>query len=80
VTIHNDATNAEIHLTADESGYFKAPLPGAGHLHGDGAAGFSEYPRRRQVIVQVGQLTTLSRSCDWDSATQVVEVTARRRY
>ena len=26
VMIHNDATNAEIVLTADESGYFKAPL------------------------------------------------------
>ena len=26
VTIHNDATNAEIHLAADESGFFKAPL------------------------------------------------------
>ena len=31
VTIHNDGTNAEQHLTADGSGYFKAPLldPGA---------------------------------------------------
>jgi hypothetical protein len=26
VTIHNDGTNAEIHLTSDDSGYFKAPL------------------------------------------------------
>src|SRR5271168_3999958 len=26
VTIHNNGTNAEIHLVADESGFFKAPL------------------------------------------------------
>ena len=26
ITIHNDGTNAELHLTSDDSGYFKAPL------------------------------------------------------
>jgi hypothetical protein len=26
VTVHNTGTNANIHLTADQSGYFKAPL------------------------------------------------------
>src|SRR5271156_2234833 len=54
VTIHNDGTNAEIHVTADSSGYFKAPLlePGT-YTVTIAAAGFKDY-RANAVIVQVG--------------------------
>src|SRR5271170_8099522 len=59
VTILNNGTNAEIHVTADGSGYFDAPLlePGT-YTVTISAGGFSEY-HANQVIVQVGQLTTL---------------------
>ena len=76
VTIHNDATNAEIHLTADESGYFKAPLiePGT-YTVTVKAASFSEF-RATQVVVQVSQLTTVEPKLKSGSETSVVEVTA----
>ncbi|MEO6817780.1 MAG: carboxypeptidase-like regulatory domain-containing protein, partial [Edaphobacter sp.] len=43
ITIHNNGTNAEIHLTADGSGYFKAPLlePGT-YTVTVSSAGFSD--------------------------------------
>ena len=76
VTIHNDGTNAEIHLTADDSGYFKAPLlePGT-YTVGVSANGFEQY-RAKTVIVQVGQLTTLEPHLANGASSQVVEVTA----
>jgi Carboxypeptidase regulatory-like domain/TonB-dependent Receptor Plug Domain len=76
VTIHNDGTNAEIHLIADESGYFKAPLlePGT-YTVTITAAGFSE-TRLGTVIVQVGQITTLEPHLTTGAATAVVNVTA----
>ena len=60
VTIHNNGTNAEIHLAADESGYFKAPLlePGT-YTVTIVASGFRDY-RANNVIVQVSQITTLT--------------------
>jgi len=76
VTIHNDGTNAQIVVTADESGYFKAPLlePGT-YTVTVAAGGFKEY-RAEKVIVQVGQLTTVTPHLTTGAATQVVEVTA----
>ena len=76
VTIHNNATNAEIHLAADESGYFKAPLvePGT-YTVTIIATGFRDY-RANNVIVQVSQITTLIPHLATGSASQVVEVTA----
>src|SRR5271156_878006 len=72
VTIHNDGTNAAIVVTADESGYFKAPLlePGT-YTVTIAANGFKEY-RADKVIVQVGQLTTVTPHLTTGSAAQVV--------
>src|SRR5277367_877050 len=56
VTIHNNGTNAEIHLSVDDSGFFKAPLIEPGTYTVTVAAnGFKDY-RANDVIVQVGQL------------------------
>jgi Carboxypeptidase regulatory-like domain len=76
VTILNNGTNAETHVTADGSGYFDAPLlePGT-YTVTISASGFSEY-RANQVIVQVGQLTTLEPHLATGSTSQVVQVTA----
>jgi Carboxypeptidase regulatory-like domain len=76
VTIHSNATNAEIHLAVDESGYFKAPLlePGT-YTVTIVAAGFRDY-RANSVIVQVSQITTLMPHLATGAASQVVEVNA----
>ena len=59
ITVHNDGTNATIHLTADQSGYFKVPLlePGT-YTVTVVAPGFGEQTSKG-VVVQVGQLTTV---------------------
>ena len=76
VTIHNNGTNAEIHLTADGSGYFKAPLlePGT-YTVTVNSPGFSD-SKTNQVTVQVGQLTDVSPKLVTGASTSVVEVTA----
>jgi outer membrane receptor protein involved in Fe transport len=76
ITIHNNGTNAEIHLTADGSGYFKAPLlePGT-YTVTVSSAGFSD-SKTNQVTVQVGQLTDVSPKLVTGASTSVVEVTA----
>src|ERR1700761_8375229 len=58
VTVHNVGTNAEIHLTADESGYFKAPLldPGT-YTVTIASQGFGN-DIENNVGVVVGQITT----------------------
>ena len=57
ITIHNDGTNADTKLTADASGYFKAPLLEPGHytlsITATGFGGFKE----PNVTVEVGKLT-----------------------
>jgi hypothetical protein len=76
VTIHNNGTNAEQHVTADSSGYFKAPLlePGTYTVTID-AAGFGDY-KADAVIVQVGQLTSVEPHLKVGAANQTVEVSA----
>jgi hypothetical protein len=75
VTIRNVATNAAISLTADNSGYFKAPLlePGT-YTVSLSAAGFASY-RADGVLVQVGQVTTIEPHLALASASSSVEVT-----
>jgi outer membrane receptor protein involved in Fe transport len=75
VTIHNVATNAEIALTADNSGYFKAPLlePGT-YTVSLSANGFAPY-RADGVLVQVGQVTTIEPHLALASTSSSVEVT-----
>src|SRR3984885_824618 len=75
VTIRNVATNAAISLTADSSGYFKAPLlePGT-YTVSLSAAGFASY-RADGVLVQVGQVTTIEPHLALASASASVEVT-----
>jgi hypothetical protein len=59
VTIHNMGTNAEIKLTTDGSGFYKAPLlePGT-YSVAVSASGFAAY-RANNVVVVVGQVTTV---------------------
>jgi hypothetical protein len=75
VTIHNVATNAEVSLTADSSGYFKAPLlePGT-YTVSLSASGFASY-KADGVLVQVGQVSTIEPRLALASATSTVEVT-----
>jgi hypothetical protein len=75
ITIHNNATAAEIHLTADAAGYFNAPLlePGS-YTVTVAAAGFGTF-KATQVIVQVSQVSTVSPHLA-AGATDVVSVTA----
>lgn len=76
ITIHNNGTNAELHLTADSSGYFKAPLlePGV-YTVSISASGFNEY-RANTVVVQVGQLTSLTPHLANGSTTTTVQVSS----
>ncbi|QHN05227.1 TonB-dependent receptor [Granulicella sp. WH15] len=75
ITIHNNGTNAEVKLTTDDSGFFKAPLlePGI-YVVTVGASGFSSY--RDQVTVQVGQLTNIIPHLIAGGASESVEVSA----
>jgi outer membrane receptor protein involved in Fe transport len=76
VTIRNDGTNAEIRITTDESGYFNAPLlePGI-YTVTVSAPGFTNY-RVNKVVVQVGQVTSLTPHLAPGQSAAVVEVTA----
>jgi hypothetical protein len=76
VTIHNDGTSAEQHLTVDSKGYFDAPLlePGT-YTVTITAAGFGDY-KADAVIVQVGQMTTVEPHLKVGANNQVVEVSA----
>jgi len=76
VTIHNNGTNFDHALTADSSGFFKVPLlePGS-YTVTISVAGFTAY-KASDVIVQVGQLTTLTPHLSSGSAETTVVVTA----
>lgn len=76
IAIRNNGTNAEVRLATDESGFFKAPeLPAATYTVTVTAAGFAQY-RAVNVIVQVGQTTTLLPHLSAASTSASVEVTA----
>ncbi|HEX4651024.1 MAG TPA: TonB-dependent receptor [Granulicella sp.] len=76
VTIHNDATDAEVHLKSDSSGGFKAPLlePGTYTVTVD-ATGLSEY-RVTAVTVLVGQTTSVNPHMQTGEVSTTVSVTA----
>ncbi len=75
ILIHNGATNADVHLTSDGSGFFKAPqLPAAIYIVTVNASGFAPF-REVNVIVQVGQTSTVSPHLQAAGTTSTVEVT-----
>lgn len=75
VTIHNMGTNAEIKLTSDASGFFKAPLlePGTYRVTFS-APGFSTY-HADNVIVLVGQVSSLLPHLVVGASSSSIEVT-----
>jgi len=76
VKIHNNGTNAEINLTSDGSGYFKAPLlEPATYTVIVSAPGFTGY-RSENVLVTVGLFTELQPHLSTGAESTVVEVTA----
>jgi len=76
VTLHNNGTNAEFKLTADASGYFKAPLvPPGTYTVTISSSGFGTYSATT-VPVTVGSLTELHPELKTGSASETVEVTA----
>ncbi|SNT33458.1 TonB-dependent Receptor Plug Domain [Granulicella rosea] len=76
VTIHNDATAAELTLTADGSGFFKAPLlePGT-YTVTVKATGFGKVVTK-SVLVTVSQLTEVDAHVAAGATDSTVEVTA----
>lgn len=76
VVIHNDSTNAEVVLTSDGSGLFRAPqlAPGT-YTVTFTVPGFSER-RETGVIVEVNSVTTLNPHLKSGDVSQTVEVTA----
>ena len=76
VTVHNTGTNADIHLTADQSGYFKAPLLDPGTYTVTIAAQGFGVETDNSVAVVVGQITTVSPHLKAGSESTTVEVSA----
>ena len=75
IVIHNDGTNAEVQLTSDGSGFFKAPqLPAAVYTVTVNATGFAPF-KEVNVIVQVGQTSDVSPHMKAAGTTSTVEVT-----
>jgi len=74
VTIHNNGTNAELTLTTDQSGYFKAPLLSPGiYTVTVSAPGYGDY-KADSVAVTVGSLTELQPSLRTGSVAESVVV------
>lgn len=76
VTIHNTGTNADVHLTPDQSGYFKAPLLDPGTYTVTIAAPGFGIETDDHVDVVVGQITTLSPHLKVGSEVTTVSVSA----
>ena len=75
ILIHNDGTNAEVHLISDSSGFFKAPqLAAAVYTVTVNAAGFAPF-KEVNVIVQVGLTTEVAPHLKAAGTTTTVEVT-----
>jgi hypothetical protein len=76
VLVHNDATNAEVKLTADSSGYFDAPLLEPGEYKVTVAAnGFASFVQDH-VVVQVSQSTQVRPVLGAAGTAETVTVTA----
>src|ERR1035437_5531910 len=76
VTIHSDATNADVTVNSGDSGEFRAPLlPPGTYSVTIVANGFREQ-RSTGVVVQVNQVTEINPHLTTGSATQTVEVVA----
>jgi hypothetical protein len=77
ITIHNDGTNAEQHLTADSSGFFKDSLlePGT-YTVTITVANFQGY-KAASVTVQVGQTTNLEPHLAIGATGETVEVSGQ---
>jgi outer membrane receptor protein involved in Fe transport len=75
VSVHNNGTNAEQNITADESGYFRAVhlQPGA-YTVTITAPGFDSY-KSVNLTVQVGLLTDVQARLKVGNAAEIVEVT-----
>jgi outer membrane receptor protein involved in Fe transport len=76
ITIHNDGTNAEKTVTTDQSGFFNFPLVEPGTYTVTIAAPGFGLVTEKQVIVQVGQPTTLAPRLTPGNAEQTVNVSA----
>jgi hypothetical protein len=76
LTVHNTGTNADIHLTGDSSGYFKAPLLDPGTYTVTIAAQGFGTEVDNSVGVVVGQITTLSPHLKAGSESTTVSVSA----
>ena len=75
ILIHNDGTNAEVHLTSDGSGYFKASqLAAAVYTVTVNAQGFAPF-KEVNVIVQVGVTSEVAPHLKAAGTTSTVEVT-----
>lgn len=76
VKIHNTGTNADVALTADSSGFFKAPqLPPGTYTVTFSAPGFAEV-RSTNVIVTVNNVTEVVPHLNTGATSEVVEVKA----
>ena len=74
VTLRNTATDAEVSLTTDNSGYFKSPQLAPGiYTVSIKASGFGEY-KATGVAVTVGSLTELHPALQTGTAIESVEV------
>lgn len=74
VTLHNNGTNAEITLTSDSNGYFKAPLvPPGTYTVTIAVQGFAPY-KATGVAVTVGSLTELHPALTTGTAVESVQV------
>ncbi len=76
VHVHNDGTSADVPLTADDSGYYKAALlqPGTYSVTVT-APGFTS-SKTSSITVQLNQVTTVSPHLSIGSTAQTVEVSA----
>ena len=75
VVIHNNGTNAEVSLTADNSGFFRAVHLEPGTYNITVTAPNFETFRSVNAVVQVGAFTTIDAHLAVGSSAQAVEVT-----
>ncbi len=76
ITIHNNGTNADQHLTSDGSGFFNDPLVEPGEYTVTVAAPSFGTSVQNNVVVDVGHMTTLMPRLASGSTEQIVTVSA----